>query len=113
MQQPWDGAWTIVGGEESSKYCSLLFGLHEPCNIVGRVGGKELGGEDEVSLDSGFSSNDGIRIASAAGVEPNVGVGGAGHAEPLAQPPARFAKAAPKSLLWPRAARPKAARNHP
>ena len=96
MQEPWYGTWMIVGGKESCGSCSLLFGIQEPWNIVGGlrwkivVGGKEPGDEDEVSPDSGLSSNDGVRVASASGVA------GAWKAAP---------KPAPKSLLWP--ARPK------
>ena len=116
MQQPWYGTWMIVGGEESYKSCSLLFGIQEPWNIVGGlrwkivvVGGRELGDEDEVSPDSGLSSNDGVRVASASGVA------GVRKAAPkpapisLYWPQAARPKAAPKSLAWPAAARPKAA----
>ena len=58
-----------------------------------------VGGKESVASASGSP-------AAAPGAEANDGVVGASHAEPLAK---LMPKARPKSLLWPRAARPKAA----
>ena len=52
MQQPWDGRWMIVGGEESYKPCSLLFGIQEPWNSVGELRWKiVVGGRGDCDAD--------------------------------------------------------------